>query len=69
MFERYSEAARIVIFYARAKAIPTGYIEPEHLLLALIQHQSELMRLLVPETDLGAMTAALEAAFTNPRGL
>ena len=71
MFERYSEASRIVVFYARAKAtlFPTGYIEPEHLLLALIQHQSELMRQLLPETDFGAMTAALEAGFNNPLGL
>jgi hypothetical protein len=53
----------------RQPSFPPATIEPEHLLLALIQHHDELMGQLLPETDLGAMTAAVEAAFTNPRGL
>jgi ATP-dependent Clp protease ATP-binding subunit ClpC len=38
MFERYSEDARRVIYFARSEALPSGsvYIEPEHLLMGLL---------------------------------
>ena len=38
-FERYTEKARRAIFFARYEAsqLPTGYIETEHLLLALMR--------------------------------
>ncbi len=39
MFERYTEKARRVIFFARYEASQSGslYIEPHHLLLALLR--------------------------------
>jgi Clp amino terminal domain, pathogenicity island component len=61
MFERYTEAARQLIFFARNEAIQSGspFIETEHLGLALLQEESSLIRRLVPpdladslETDL-----------------
>ena len=50
MFERYTEKARRVIFFARYEASQFGssYIETEHLLLGLLRENSELARLLPP---------------------
>jgi ATP-dependent Clp protease ATP-binding subunit ClpC len=51
MFERYTEKARRVIFFARYEASQYGspYIETEHLLLGLLREDSALaMRLLPP---------------------
>jgi len=47
MFERYSERARRVIFFARYEASQYGspYIETEHLLLGLLREDSGLRRL------------------------
>ncbi len=44
MFERYSEQARRVIFFARYEASGFGspYIETEHLLLGLLREDKEL---------------------------
>ena len=49
MFERYSEAARRVIFFARyeAAAVGSDYVEPEHVLLALLREDSKL-RTMIP---------------------
>lgn len=46
MFERYNEKARRVIFYARYFACDLGYryIEPEHILLAILQEDPDLFR-------------------------
>jgi hypothetical protein len=46
MFERYTERARRVIFFARYEAAQYGqqYIESEHLLLALFREAPALMR-------------------------
>lgn len=46
MFERYTETARRVIFFARYEASQYGsqYIETEHLLLGLMRADSPLMR-------------------------
>ena len=46
MFERYTETARRVIFFARFEASQYGsqYIETEHLLLGLMRADSPLMR-------------------------
>src|SRR5690349_21009903 len=49
MFERYTERARRVLFFARYEAseIGTGGIEPEHLLLGLIrEHKGVAYRML-----------------------
>jgi ATP-dependent Clp protease ATP-binding subunit ClpC len=48
MFERYTEHARRVIFFARYEASEFGspYIEPEHLLLGLFRERSSIHYLL-----------------------
>jgi Clp amino terminal domain, pathogenicity island component/SnoaL-like domain len=50
MFERYSERARRVIFFARYYASQYGspYIETEHLLLGLIQEDHKALKVLLP---------------------
>lgn len=44
MFERYTEKARRIIFFARYEASQTGshFIEPEHLLLGLLREAAPL---------------------------
>lgn len=50
MFERYTEKARRVIFFARYEASHYGspYIETEHILLGLLRECPEVVRLLPP---------------------
>src|SRR5438105_3630272 len=50
MFERYTEKARRVIFFARYEASMFGApaIEPEHLLLGLMREDRELTTRLLP---------------------
>src|SRR6266566_3523713 len=50
MFERYTEKARRVIFFARYEASQFGspLIETEHLLLGLLRENKELMRHVLP---------------------
>jgi hypothetical protein len=50
VFERYTEKARRVIFFARYEASHYGspYIETEHLLLGLLREDREVARLLPP---------------------
>ncbi len=45
MFERYTEKARRVVFFARYEANQLGsrYLEPEHLLLAVIREDKKLL--------------------------
>jgi hypothetical protein len=52
MFERYTEKARRVVFFARYEASSYGspYIQPEHLLLGLLREDKFLKRWL-PKTD------------------
>src|SRR5258708_17456371 len=52
MFERYTEKARRVIFFARYEASQFGSptIDTEHLLLGLVREESSLLRWL-PKTD------------------
>jgi len=54
MFERYTEKARRVIFFARAEASKYGsqYIETEHLLLGLLQEDRALARWFPGESDI-----------------
>jgi ATP-dependent Clp protease ATP-binding subunit ClpC len=51
MFERYTEKARRVIFYARYEASQYGspYIETEHLLLGLLREDYRTAKHLLPE--------------------
>jgi ATP-dependent Clp protease ATP-binding subunit ClpC len=53
MFERYTEKARRVIFFAHYEACQFGspYIETEHLLLGLLREDKSLMRRLLPSID------------------
>lgn len=48
MFERYTEQARRVVFYARYEAsqLTSGYIEPVHLLLGLLREDGTLRSIL-----------------------
>lgn len=50
MFDRYTEKARRVIFFARYEAGrgSTGTIDPEHLLLGLIRENTALLQSLLP---------------------
>jgi ATP-dependent Clp protease ATP-binding subunit ClpC len=50
MFERYTEKARRVIFFARYEASQLGspFIETEHLLLAILREDKTLMAMFVP---------------------
>jgi ATP-dependent Clp protease ATP-binding subunit ClpC len=63
MFEHYTEHARRVIFFARYEASQFGsnFIEPEHLLLALLREDAELRNRIDPER-----TRALIEAHTPP---
>src|SRR4030088_667811 len=53
MFERYTEKARRVIFFARYEASQYGspYIETEHLLLGLLRENREIVRLMPSASD------------------
>jgi len=57
MFERYTERARRVVFFARYEASQygSGYIETEHLLLGLLREDCATVRKCLPEeTSLAA---------------
>jgi ATP-dependent Clp protease ATP-binding subunit ClpC len=60
MFERYTEKARRIIFFARYEASQLGssYIEPEHLLLGLLRESRELI---TPPVDLDDLVHELRA--------
>jgi len=53
VFERYTEKARLVIFFARFQATRSGSpcIETEHLLLGLLHESHETMRLLPRDSE------------------
>ena len=50
MFERYTEKARRVIFFARYEASQFGspYIETEHMLLGLLREDPALTKVVLP---------------------
>jgi hypothetical protein len=56
MFERYTQQARRVIFFARFEASQYGspYIETEHLLLGLLREDPELQRRFLGPTSIAA---------------
>ena len=56
MFERYTENARRAIFFARYEAsqFGSGFIEPEHLLLALLREATGLAYLLLRSSPAAA---------------
>lgn len=68
MFERYTEKARRVIFFARYEASQFGtpFIEVEHLLLALIREDRPLLNRAVP--DVNTLDAEIRASLQqNPK--
>jgi methylmalonyl-CoA/ethylmalonyl-CoA epimerase len=68
MFERYAEAARRTIFFARYEAIESGFksIEPEHLLLGMLHDKSDpLPRLLPAEITLHTLRKRVEMRATD----
>ena len=62
MFERYTEHARRVIFFARYEASQYGspFIETEHLLLALFREDRTLMALFVPREEIDTIRRQIE---------
>jgi ATP-dependent Clp protease ATP-binding subunit ClpA len=56
MFERYTERARRVVFFARYEASQYGshVIETEHLLLGLLRVSAEVVEQLTAEPAIGA---------------
>src|SRR3974377_356659 len=67
MFERYTEKARRVIFFARYEASQFGspYIETEHLLLGLLREDKALHRRLMPKADEEAIRRKIESVTTK----
>jgi ATP-dependent Clp protease ATP-binding subunit ClpC len=64
MFEKYTEKARRVIFFARYEVSEHGSfsIEPEHLLLGLLREDKSLLsRLLPAEVPIEALRAQIES--------
>ena len=64
MFERFSESARRVIFFARYEASQLGiaYIDTEHLLLGLIREGEKLPSQLLPShSDIESLRKQLES--------
>jgi ATP-dependent Clp protease ATP-binding subunit ClpC len=64
MFDRYSESARQVIFFARCEAgiLGSSLVEPEHLLLGLLRVDELLLRML-PGDAPAAIGADIEKRF------
>src|SRR6266849_503765 len=68
MFERYTEKARRVIFFARFEASNYGshYIETEHLLLGLLREDRELAKRFFGEGNVaGDIRAEIESRITR----
>jgi len=68
MFERFTEKARRVIFFARYEASEYGshYIETEHLLLGLLREDPSLeVRFLEPDSSLEKIRAEIEKRITR----
>jgi ketosteroid isomerase-like protein len=67
MFERYTEKARRVIFFARYEASQygSGYIETEHLLLGVIREGRSLINeIFGPQMDIEAIRPEIEKSIT-----
>ena len=65
MFERYTEGARRVIFFARYEASQYGssYIETEHLLLGLLRQDKALTtRFIRPQSSVESIRKQIEDA-------
>jgi len=62
MFERYTEKARRVVFFARYEASQFGfpYIETEHLLLGLLREDKEFTNRFLPDTPAESIRKQIE---------
>lgn len=70
MFERYTEKARRVIFYARYEALECGSreIEIEHLLLAIIRESPGVLRAALPaNTSCNNVREKIESSIARPK--
>jgi hypothetical protein len=68
MFERFTQQARRVVFFARYEASEYGspYIETEHLLLGLLREDQALARMFLGQGDVQAqIRAEIERHFTR----
>jgi ATP-dependent Clp protease ATP-binding subunit ClpC len=67
MFERYTEGARRVVFFARYEASTFGspYIETEHLLLGILREDKGFVREVMPEIDYDSAKRALSNEISN----
>lgn len=68
MFERYTESARRVIFFARYEALQFGAPEigTEHIVLALFRESPAIMKSLMPEGVTAEVVRASVEARTPP---
>ena len=64
MFERYTEKARRVIFFARfeASAFGSPYIETEHMLLGLLREDKAIARRVIPDLSAERIRQEIEKA-------
>jgi ATP-dependent Clp protease ATP-binding subunit ClpC len=64
MFERYTEKARRVIFFARYEASQFGspYIETEHLLLGVLREDKSVSTRAIPNLDAESFRQEIERA-------
>jgi hypothetical protein len=67
MFERYTEKARRVIFFARYEASQYGspQIETEHLLLGLAREDQSLLRMFLGDENIGNIRVEIEQHITR----
>jgi hypothetical protein len=68
MFERYTEKARRLVFFARFEASRYGssYIETEHLLLGLLREDQPLLNIFLGDKDIeGSIRADVEQHITQ----
>src|SRR6516165_4915799 len=63
MFERYTEKARRIIFFARYEASEYGspYIETEHLLLGLVREDKGLVFRFLPGMEFESLRQRIDA--------
>ena len=70
MFERYTEKAQRMIFFARYEASQYGspYIETEHLLLGVLRESNVLAKLVIgSQSNIEAVRKAIEARIVHER--
>ncbi|PYY19328.1 MAG: hypothetical protein DMG60_04790 [Acidobacteria bacterium] len=71
MFDRYTEKARRVIFFARYEASHFGspYIETEHLLLGVLREDKWISTRAIPNLDVESIQQEIEKATLNRKSI